>query len=196
VNSQSNLLDRLKADTLDGCAAANEIVALGRAHVEKAIKAASRDRRASKDVSVSRSQINLSGALSKAVGEETAARLAKEHLGDDRHQHVAMFADKAGATKFMTALAAELPEPEAEAKPARKVTRKSTPKPKPAEVAKLRRGGATWQGVRDHFDKKWGSGKWTEALREAGYGPDGLKLDGSGPRTSKARVAPRNRTTA
>lgn len=68
------------------------------------------------------------------------------------------------------------------------------PAPKPSEVAKLRRGGATWQQTRDHFGVKTPSGGFTKALREAGYGPDGLKLDRSGPRESKARVAPRNRT--
>ena len=101
-----------------------------------------------------------------------------------------------------------MPAKSTTAKPKRTVKRKAAPKaapakatkapakptPPPTEVAKLRRGGATWQGVRDHFGLKWGSGKWTTALREAGYGPDGLKLDGSGPRESKARVAPRNRT--
>lgn len=46
------------------------------------------------------------------------------------------------------------------------MTTKTTPKP--SEVAKLRRGGATWQQVRDRFDVKTSSGAFTKALNEAG----------------------------
>jgi len=67
----------------------------------------------------------------------------------------------------------------------------STTTPKPSEVAKLRRNGATWQQVRDRFDVKTSSGAFTMALNEAGYDAAGLKLDGSGSRESKARTAPR-----
>ena len=67
----------------------------------------------------------------------------------------------------------------------------STTTPKPSEVAKLRRNGATWQQVRDHFDVKTSSGAFTKALNEAGYDAAGLKLDGSGSRESKARTARR-----
>ena len=72
-----------------------------------------------------------------------------------------------------------------------KTTTKSAPKasPQPSEVAKLRRDGATWQQVRDHFGVKTGSGAFTKALNAAGFDAAGLKLDGSGPRESKARVA-------
>jgi hypothetical protein len=88
----------------------------------------------------------------------------------------------------------------APAKPARKATRskapakprpaKAAPKPgpAPAEVARLRRGGATWQQVREQFGVKTSSGAFTARLNAAGYDAAGLKLDGSGPRESKARV--------
>jgi len=70
----------------------------------------------------------------------------------------------------------------------RVVTRKAKAAPKPAEIAKHRRDGATWQQVRDSFGVKTGSGAFTKALNEAGFDAAGLKLDGSGPRESKARV--------
>ncbi len=63
--------------------------------------------------------------------------------------------------------------------------------PKPSEVAKLRRTGATWHQVREHFGVKTSSGAFTKSLNAAGYDAAGLKLDGSGPRESKARTARR-----
>jgi hypothetical protein len=54
-------------------------------------------------------------------------------------------------------------------------------KPTAAQIAKVRREGATWNGVREHFGRKWGSGKWTEILNEAGFDAGGAKLDGTGP---------------
>lgn len=57
-----------------------------------------------------------------------------------------------------------------------------------AKIAKLRREGKTWQGVRDALGVKTQSGAFTKALNKAGYDAAGLKLDGSGPRESKARV--------
>ncbi len=60
--------------------------------------------------------------------------------------------------------------------------------PKPTEVAKVRRGGATWQQTRDHFGVKTSSGAFTAALNASGFDAAGLKLDGSGPRESKAKV--------
>ena len=62
------------------------------------------------------------------------------------------------------------------------------PAPSPAKVAKLRREGATWNAVREAFGVRTGSGDFTKALNKAGYDAAGLKLDGSGPRESKARV--------
>ena len=67
--------------------------------------------------------------------------------------------------------------------------------PTPAQVAKLRRDGATWQQVRDKLGVKTSSGAFTKALNAAGFDAAGLKLDGSGPRESKARVAPRREQT-
>lgn len=57
-----------------------------------------------------------------------------------------------------------------------------------AKVAKLRRSGATWQEVRDDLGVKTSSGAFTAALLEDGFGADGVKLDGSGPQTTKAKV--------
>jgi hypothetical protein len=72
------------------------------------------------------------------------------------------------------------------AKPAAQATKAG---PEPSAVAKLRREGATWQQTRDHFGVKTSSGAFTKALNVAGFDAAGLKLDGSGPRESKARVA-------
>jgi hypothetical protein len=79
--------------------------------------------------------------------------------------------------------------------PAKSTTTTAPAMPKASEVAKLRRDGATWQQVRDHFGVKTGSGAFTKALNAAGFDAAGLKLDGSGPRESKARVAPRPEQT-
>jgi len=66
----------------------------------------------------------------------------------------------------------------------------STTTPKPSEVAKLRRNGATWQQVRDRFDVKTSSGAFTMALNEAGYDAAGLKLDGCRRRLNTGPPAP------
>jgi hypothetical protein len=58
-----------------------------------------------------------------------------------------------------------------------------------AHVAASRREGLTWQQVRERFGVKLGSGPLTERLNEAGFDAAGLRLDGKGPRESKARVA-------
>lgn len=73
-------------------------------------------------------------------------------------------------------------------KKAPKKAEKKADAPSPAKVAKLRRDGATWSQVREALGVRTSSGAFTTALHAAGYGPDGLKLDGSGPRESKARV--------
>lgn len=91
------------------------------------------------------------------------------------------------------------PNTKAGPKPAAKAAPKAAPAkapaakpgPAPSEVAKLRREGATWQQTRDHFGVKTSSGAFTKALNAAGFDAAGLKLDGSGPRESKARVAKR-----
>lgn len=57
-----------------------------------------------RETSLSREQINLSGVLVKLVGEDVGGKVAGKLWGDDRHWHIAMFTDKAGATKFMLAL--------------------------------------------------------------------------------------------
>lgn len=69
--------------------------------------------------------------------------------------------------------------------------KKSAQKIPTAKVAKLRREGATWSAVREAFGVRTGSGDFTKALNAAGYDAAGLKLDGSGPRESKARVKAR-----
>jgi hypothetical protein len=63
-------------------------------------------------------------------------------------------------------------------------TNTSTKKPTAAQVAKVRRSGATWNATREHFGVKCGSGKFTELLNEAGFDAGGAKLDGSGPESS------------
>jgi hypothetical protein len=88
--------------------AAERIVALGPEAIEQAIKFAERQKAASRNVSVSRAQIELSGHLCRAVGEPARAISAK-HLRDDRHEHIAMFANKKEATAFMLDLVAALP---------------------------------------------------------------------------------------
>lgn len=58
--------------------------------------------------------------------------------------------------------------------------------PTAAQVAKVRRSGQTWNGVREHFGLKWPSAKWTALLNGGGFDAGGAKHDGSGQK-SKAR---------
>lgn len=53
--------------------------------------------------------------------------------------------------------------------------------PTAAAIAKVRRSGATWNETREQLGLKWGSGKFTAVLNEAGFDAGGAKLDGSGP---------------
>jgi len=55
------------------------------------------------------------------------------------------------------------------------------PTPTAAQIAKVRRSGATWSETREHFGVRWGSGKFTAIMNEAGFDAGGAKLDGSGP---------------
>lgn len=57
-------------------------------------------------------------------------------------------------------------------------------------VARQRRLGATWGVVNETTGLRLNSTGWAILLAEAGYDRDGLRLDGSGPRTSRARTNP------
>lgn len=112
-----DLLELMLEDTMDGYRACETIAALGPEAIEQAIKRAERAGRASSETSISRAQINLSGALCKAVGDAEAERTSREFFGDERHWHIAMFArGKVHASKFMRALAGRVPE-QGEVKP-------------------------------------------------------------------------------
>lgn len=62
----------------------------------------------------------------------------------------------------------------------------ATKQPKPEQVAKARRDGLTWQGVRDKFGVKTSSGAFTKQLSEAGFDAAGVKSGSN--QSSKARV--------
>lgn len=57
-------------------------------------------------------------------------------------------------------------------------------------VARMRRLGATWGVVNETTGLRLNSTGWAILLAEAGYDRDGLRLDGSGPRSSRARTNP------
>lgn len=57
-------------------------------------------------------------------------------------------------------------------------------RPKPAEIAKARREGKTWNEVREHFGIKLGSGPFTEIMAEERYNAAGIKTGSK--QTSKA----------
>jgi hypothetical protein len=60
--------------------------------------------------------------------------------------------------------------------------------PSAATVAKLRREGNGWAAIRDATGSSFNSTRFAALLEEGGFGRDGLKLDGSGVKTTKARV--------
>jgi hypothetical protein len=67
------------------------------------------------------------------------------------------------------------------------VSTKSTTKParpQPAEIAKARREGKTWNEVREHFGIKLGSGPFTEIMATEGYNAAGIRAGSK--QTSKA----------
>ncbi len=47
--------------------------------------------------------------------------------------------------------------------------------PKVAEVAKLRKGGAKWDEVREKTGVPWDDTRFRTLLRAAGYAPSGIK---------------------
>jgi hypothetical protein len=67
--------------------------------------------------------------------------------------------------------------------------------PTAAQIAKVRRSGATWNETREQLGVRWGSGKFTEIMNEAGFDAGGAKLDGSGPK-SKAQYKGRAKVAA
>jgi hypothetical protein len=81
-----------------------EAAALTRDELVGWVKRAEREKKASKETSLSRAQINLSGVLVHLAGEERAAELSTKHMNDERYWHIAMFTDKKGASAFMLAL--------------------------------------------------------------------------------------------
>jgi hypothetical protein len=81
-----------------------EAAALTRDELVGWVKRAEREKKASKETSLSRAQINLAGVLVHLAGEERAAELSTKHMGDERHWHIAMFTDKKGASAYMLAL--------------------------------------------------------------------------------------------
>jgi len=128
-----------------------------REKIAKAIKSAARAKAASRETSLSRDQIELAAALNAVLPEETRARLAKEHLGDDRDQHVAMMTSKAGATTYLHALLAALPEPAREETPA-------APTPRPA--------GYTDEQLAKGKAAREAGGSWTKVAEAAGVKPE------------------------
>jgi hypothetical protein len=78
------------------------------ADLERLIAWTWRQRKASKDTSLSRPQINLSGVLAKAAGDDVARKLFTARFADPRYQHIALFATKLEADYYMRDLAAEI----------------------------------------------------------------------------------------
>lgn len=55
------------------------------------------------------------------------------------------------------------------------MSQQQTQDPTPAEIAKLRRGGAKWHEVREKTQRTWTDTKFRKLLRDAGYAPSGVK---------------------